>query len=91
MNLLTITTTDVQRNFKKVLDMDEPVVVMRDSVPEKVVLPYDEYVRMVANQRRYLREQVEAMLDRVHEANKDVSDAELDDLVEEALHAAGRD
>lgn len=86
MDLRAVTTRDIQRNFSKILDkLDEPVVVVRDSRPEAVLLDYQEYVEMKKSQEKAKDEEIFAMLDKMHERNAHVSTEEVDKDVEEAL------
>lgn len=92
MNLQTVTTTQIQRGFSKILDsLDEPVVVMRDSKPDAVVMPYDDYMDYVTQRRRMLADKVRQALTPVHAQTEKMPKKEFDALVTEALHAAGRD
>lgn len=94
MNLQTVTTTDVQRNFRKILDeLADPVVVARDSRPTAVIMNYSDYVRMSKLEEEKLDREFERLLDQMQAQNKKtkLSDKELDVLIKEALHAAGRD
>ncbi len=91
MNLQMVTTTDVQRNFKKILDNDQPVIVMRDSKPKKVVMEYQEYLRMKKFEDDRLGREFEEALDRMQSRNKGIDEKKLDKILREALHAAGRD
>ena len=92
MNFQIVTTTQVQRGFRKILDsLDEPVVVMRDSKPGAVVMPYADYMEYVAQRRLMMADKVRRALAPVHEQTEKMPKKEFDALVKEALHEAGRD
>lgn len=91
MNLQTITSTNVQRNFSKIMDMEDPVIVVRDSRPEKVIVGYEEYLRTQKVLDDRLDRELEEMLDKVHSRNRNIDEKKLDKLMREAMHAAGRD
>ena len=87
----TVTTTDIQRNFPKILNkLEDPVAVMRDSRPEAVVMTYEDYLDFVALKRRMMADKVRAALAPIHSQTEKIPEKEFDVLVEEALHAAGR-
>ena len=65
--------------------MDEPVVVMRDSKPEKVLLNYDDYVQMKNRDLKAKDEEFFAMLDSIHARNAHIPEKEVERDVEEAL------
>ena len=82
----TVTTTQVQRNFGKILDdFDEPVVVMRDSKPEKVIIDYDDYIQMKKKDEKTRNEEFFSMLDKIHARNAHIPAEEVEKDVEEAL------
>ncbi len=88
----TITTTDVQRNFSKLLNrLSEPIVVMRDSKPEAVVIPYADYEEFLIQRRKMLSEKVKNALVGIHAKTAKVSQAELERDIKEAFHEADRD
>lgn len=92
MNLQTVTTTDIQRNFRSILDsLDEPVVVIRDSRPEAVVISYEDYKEYVAQKRQMMADKVRRALAPIHAQTEKMPKKEFDSLVKEALHEAGRD
>lgn len=92
MDLQTVTTTQVQRGFGQILDnLDEPVLVMRDSQPEAVVMTYEDYKDFEVQKRRMMADKVRQALAPVHAQTEKMPKREFDALVKEALHAAGRD
>lgn len=92
MNMPTVTTTDIQRNFSKLLDsLIEPVVVVRDSKPEAVVIPYEDYKEFVNQRRKTLSDKVRKVLAAVHKHTAEVPESELEQDIKEAFREAGRD
>lgn len=92
MNMNTMTSTYAQRNFGKILDeLDEPVVIMRDSKPEKVIMDYADYQDYLVVRRKMMSDRVKKALVSIHEQTQKMPEKELDDLIKEALHEAGRD
>ncbi len=86
MDMQTITTTYAQRNFGKILDeLDEPVVVMRDSEPEAVLMDYDDYKSYVREKKKADTEKVMRMLEQIHKRNAHIPAEEVERDVEEAL------
>ena len=86
MDLQTVTSTDVQRGFAKILNnLTEPVLVMRDSRPAAVVVDYKEYLRMKQAQRKERAETFLKMLDEVHAQNAHIPAAEVDRDVAAAI------
>lgn len=86
MDLQTVTTTQVQRGFGKILDtLDEPVLVMRDSMPEAVVMPYDDYRVLVNRKKRDDWLEIKKMLAGIHKRNAHIPDEEVNRDIEEAL------
>jgi prevent-host-death family protein len=68
-----IGTTDLQRNFRAVLDevVNEhvPYVLTRGSRPEAVLVPYAEYLRFQQLEERDVLRRVDALLARLAEDN----------------------
>ena len=92
MDLQTVSSTYAQRNFSKLLnELDRPVTVLRDSEPEAVVVPYEDYRGYLRYRRKMMEDKVRRALAPVHAQTEKMPDKELDILVKEALHAAGRD
>lgn len=86
MNLQTVTTTDIQRNFSRILsNLNEPVVVMRDSRPEAVVVDYFEYLELKKVKEESEIEEFEKLLDKVHAKNAHISVKKMEKDIEEAL------
>ncbi|KKU28736.1 MAG: hypothetical protein UX80_C0024G0006 [Candidatus Amesbacteria bacterium GW2011_GWA2_47_11b] len=86
MDMQTITTTYAQRNFGKILDeLDEPVIVMRDSEPEAVLMDYEDYKSYVREKKKADTEKVMRMLERIHKRNAHIPAEEVERDVEEAL------
>lgn len=86
MNLQTVTTTDIQRNFSRILsNLNEPVVVMRDSRPEAVVVDYFEYLELKKIKEESEIEEFEQLLDKVHAKNAHIPVKKMEKDIEEAL------
>jgi len=82
----TVTTTYAQRNFGKLLDeLDEPVVVMRDSEPEAVLMGYKDYQMYQKEKKKADTEKLMEMLRQIHKRNAHIPAGEVERDVEEAL------
>ena len=94
MNLQFVRTTDIQRNFKRILEKlhatNEPVVVLRDSVPVSVMLPYAEYQRISEIEKQLTTFRFEKLWKEMGKRNANVSDEELDRDIEAAKRYAKR-
>lgn len=94
MNLQFVRTTDIQRNFKSILkklqQSNDPVVVLRDSVPEAVMVPFNEYQRLSSLDKAQLDAQFEAIWEDMRRRNANVSDEELNKDIELAKRYAKR-
>ena len=94
MNLQFVRTTDIQRNFKSVLAKlhasNEPVVVLRDSVPEAVMLPYGEFQRISDIEKQLVTLRFEKLWKEMAQHNANVSDEELNTAIEAAKRYAKR-
>ena len=92
MNINIVSTTELQRNIKKVLEKlnssSEPMVVVRDSVPAAVMLSYSEYKRLSSFEKEILKEKMMKILDEMAKNNKNVSDKELNEDIKEAIRFA---
>lgn len=89
MNSRIVSTTEVQRNFKQVLaklqSSNEPLVVVRDSQPEAVMLPYVEYQRLADLEKSILKVQMDAIWKELEVKNKKISEKEIERDIKEAL------
>jgi len=86
MDLQTVTSTDVQRGFAKILNnLTDPILVMRDSRPAAVVVDYKEYLRMKGTQRKEKAAAFEKMLDEIHAKNAHIPAAEVNRDVAAAI------
>lgn len=87
-----IGTTDLQRNFRAVLDEVVqdlvPYVLTRGSRPEAVLVPYADYLRYQQLQERDLLRRVDALLTRLAEQNAAFDESEVAADVAEALAEA---
>ena len=89
-----VTVTDIQRNFKHILDNlvpKNPTLILRDSVAEAVILSFEEYKRLANLEKDILKMKVLANLDYLHEKNKNIADEEIDrDIAYAKKHAPSR-
>jgi len=86
MDLRTITSTDVQRGFGKFLDnLTDPILVMRDSRPEAVMVGYFEYLELKKVKEKSEIEEFEKLLDKVHAKNAHIPIKKMEKDIEEAL------
>ncbi len=93
MNTQMVSVTDIQRNFKHILDnlvSKSPTVVLRDSTAEAVIMTFEEYKRLLNLEKDILKMQVLADLDYLAEKNKDISFEELDKDIEYSKKHASR-
>lgn len=82
-----VTVTDIQRNFKHILDNlvpKNPTVVLRDSVAEAVIMSFSEYKRLANLEKDILTMKVLANIDYLHEKNKHFTDEEINRDIEYA-------
>ena len=89
-----VTVTDIQRNFKHILDNlvpKSPTVVLRDSVAEAVLISFSEYKRLANLEKDIIKMKVLANIDYLHENNKHFTDEEINRDIEYAKkHASSR-
>ena len=88
-----VSVTDLQRNSKKVLDSvtSNPLIILRDSVPEAVIVSMEEYKRLANLEKELLKKEVFSILNDLAEKNKHTSLEELDKDIEYAKkHAPSR-
>ena len=94
MNIQFVRTTDIQRNFKKILEKlhttNEPVVVLRDSVPQAVMVPYNEYRQLSELKKQQLRIRMDEVWEEMRKHNVNISDEKLNKIIEEAKQYAKR-
>lgn len=94
MNTNIVSTTDLQRNIKKVLEKlnssTEPLVIVRDSKPKAVIMSYGEYFRLSALEKEIIKLKMEEVWNEMRIKNKNVSDKEIDRTIEEAKKYAKR-
>lgn len=92
MNTQMVSVTDMQRNFKKVLASvgSNPLFVLKDSVPEAVLVSVEEYKRLVNLEKDILKMAVLNNIDYLSQKNKNFSDKEVDGDIEYARkHVSG--
>ena len=94
MDTNIISTTDLQRNIKSVLEklnnINEPLIVVGDSKPKAVMMQYGEYKRLSNIEKEILKLQMEKILDKMRIRNKNIPDKEIDRDIEEAIKYARR-
>lgn len=94
MNINIVSTTELQRNIKKVLEKlnssTEPLVVVRDSQPEAVMVPYAEFKRLSEIEKEMLRKRMEEVWERMRKKNAKVSLKEIDKVIEETKKYANK-
>ena len=74
--------TDLQRNFKRMFDhvttKKSALVLTRKSKPEAVLLPYDEYVRLVQLSESEVTARFDRIMARMRAANARFTDDEVE-------------
>lgn len=88
-----VTVTQIQRNFKHILDNlvpKNPTLIIRDSVPEAVILSFEEYKRLSSLERETIKNRMLSIMDNLAEKNKNISFEELDRDIEYAKKHAPR-
>ena len=91
--MVMVTVTDIQRNFKHILDNlvpKNPTIVLRDSVAEAVILSFEEYKRLINLEKESIKNTMLSIMDNLAEKNKDISFDELDKDIEYAKKHAPR-
>jgi len=93
MNIQMVSVTDVQRNFKNILDNlvpKNPTLVIRDSTPRAVILSFEEYKRLTQLEREALKKEISMVMDVLSKKNAKFSDEEINRDIEYARkHARG--
>lgn len=85
MNLQIISTTQIQRNLSSILNyLEEPVVVVRDSKPEAVLMPYDDYTQLAKESRVELARRIKQSLAGIRSEFASTSEKNLNRLIEQA-------
>lgn len=80
-----VTVTDIQRNFKYILDNlvpKNPTLILRDSVAEAVLLSFEEYKRLANLEKKLLKKEIFSVMQKLAQKNKNISFAELDRDIE---------
>lgn len=91
MDIQIVSSTHIQRNLKSVLaGLHAPVLVVRDSVPTAVMLPYLEYQRLASLETAQLKQQMKDTLGAMNRQHNNVSDRELNRDIAEARRATRR-
>lgn len=86
MNLQTVTTTDIQRGFSKILDnLVDPLIIIRDSRPQAVIVEYEDYLDLKKVKEMETTRELEELLAKVHARNSHIPAEEVEKDVEEAL------
>jgi prevent-host-death family protein len=83
-----IGVTELQRKFRSVFDevvrQHIPYILTRGSRPEAVLLPYDQYVRLMRADEMGVLKRFDALLDRMARVNTRYSDEEVEADLREA-------
>jgi len=93
MDIQMVTVTDIQRNFKHILDdlvPKNPTLILRDSVAEAVIISFEEYKRMLNLEKELIKNKVLANMDCLARLNKDFTDEEINRDIEYAKKHASR-
>lgn len=88
-----VTVTQIQRNFKHILDNlvpKNPTLIIRDSKAEAVLLSFEEYKRLANLEKEILKDEIFSVMQRLAKKNKNISFAELDKDIEYAKKHAPR-
>jgi len=77
-----IGVTELQRKFRAVFDevarKHTPYILTRGSRPEAVLIPYDQYVRLMRADEAGVLKRFDALLDRMAHQNANYSEAEVE-------------
>jgi len=77
-----IGVTELQRKFRAVFDevarKHTPYILTRGSRPEAVLIPYDQYVRLMRADEAGVLKRFEALLDRMADQNTKYSETEVE-------------
>jgi len=83
-----IGVTELQRKFRSVFDevvrQHIPYVLTRGSRPEAVLIPYDQYVRLMRADEAGVLKRFDALLDRMRRINARYSEEEVEADLREA-------
>jgi prevent-host-death family protein len=83
-----IGVSELQRKFRSVFDevvrQHIPYILTRGSRPEAVLLPYDQYVRLMRADETGVLKRFDALLDRMARVNARYSDDEVEADLREA-------
>ncbi|OGM58479.1 hypothetical protein A3A75_00735 [Candidatus Woesebacteria bacterium RIFCSPLOWO2_01_FULL_39_10] len=92
MNTQMVSVTDLQRNSKKVLAKvaRNPLVILRDSIPEAVLLSIEEYKRLTELEKETLKKELSLIMDGLAKKNAKFSDEKIDRDIEYAKKHAPR-
>lgn len=93
MNTQVVTITNIQKNFKHILDnlvSKNPTVVLCDGVAEAVIVSFSEYKRLANLEKELLKNEMFTIMDKMHEKNKCFTDEEIDKDIEYAKKHAPR-
>jgi prevent-host-death family protein len=86
-----IGVTELQRNFRRVFDEvardGVPYILTRDSRPEVVMIPYEEFVRLQQAREAEILARLDRLLAKMQERSAGLSDEEI----EEDLRAARKE
>jgi len=92
----TVTATEAKTRFGAMvswaLESKDDVIVESHGVPKVAIVPYEEYEQMQAWRERERRKkavaEIEALAERIHARNADLSEEEIDALASRVTQAA---
>lgn len=91
MSIQIVSTTQVQRNFKQVLQkLTSPVLVVRDSSPAAVMLSYPEYQRLANLEKQAVKQQMANILSSLSKKNTAIPDSQVNADIAQAQRRARR-
>ena len=92
MDINIISTTELQRNIKSVLERleknNKPLIVVKDSRPKAVMIRFNEYKRLSELEKGMLKKKMEEILEEMAKRNAKFSDEEIDRDIGEAVKYA---
>jgi prevent-host-death family protein len=89
-----ISTSTLQRNIKDVFDKlsqeKNSLIVVRDSIPEAVLVPYDEFLRLADLEKDILKVQMRTILYKMKLKNAKYTLSDIDKDIKYASKATSR-
>lgn len=86
---VTIASSQVQQKFGAVFDQvlqNEDVIIERYGAPRVAMINYARYERLLRAEQELLRQRLQQASDAVAQRAAQLSEVEIDDLIEEARH-----